>query len=595
MGGFTVLLALSPADRPAQAAAGGQEPTAAGASRNAPLEGTAKVLLIDSYDMTRPTFQEGVQGIRDVLNARVSQPNLLFMESLDLHRFPSADRRARTVERISLDYAEESISLIIATDDSTVALAEQLRARWGRDVPIVGLLTSPEVLRPTAVLPSLSNGVLVRLADMNMATARNIQALLPNVSEVWIIGQTMETVTGAGESMGSVFGETVRIEPFVSPNLEDLEARFAQLNEDAAIVYLSVGRDAQGRSWQIREYLNRLVRISPRPVFGWLGSYLGTGVLGGPVLDGVEIGEVLGGLAAEILNGTDPSRLDPVTIGETRLVYDWIPLRRFGIPLSRLPNDATVINRPLPVWESYPRISLAMSALIVLLLSSIAFLVLSRRRVRAVTAAQLAASRRLMQAQDEERMRIARDLHDDLCQEMMVLALEVEPPSGQAPPRTLIAERVRGLIDRTRNIAVGLHATHIGSLPLHEALAAHVAGVRARTGLNLQINTAVWESSPTLTVTIALFRVVQEALQNAIRHADASQFTVTIEGTPRDIRIEVTDDGIGFDPSQSGTGGLGLVSMRERMAAVGGTFDVHSTPFGGTTLRLSAPCEEAAP
>jgi signal transduction histidine kinase len=572
--------------------AGQAEPGLAGATPPTASEGEATILMIDDIDVTRPIFLQVAASLRDGINAQVARRTAIRVESLGLHYAPAATHPERVVARIAEEYAQDPIDLLIATGDSSVAVAGRLREAWGRDIPIIGLFTTSERLLSSAPFPPLPNGVQVRLGDFNTVTARNIQALIPAVSEVLIVGGTDDAVEGAAAAMRPVLGDGVRVEGIIAPTLEQLGERFARLGEQSAIVYLSVGVDSRGRTWQVREYLRRLLEIAPRPVFGWLSSYIGLGIVGGRVLDGSEIGDELGRLAAEVLNGADPDALGPVVIEKAQLIYDWDPMRRFGIPLRRLPDDATVLNRPLPVWESYPRTSIAVGALILFLLASVGILVHSRRRVREANAAQLALSRRLLSAQDEERLRIARDLHDDLCQEMAMLAIDVGGTRGAPPSSTSVAERVQALIDRTRGIAVALHGTHIGSMPFRDALASHAAGVQARTGLDIQIRSDPGEAEPSPPVAMALFRAVQEALQNTIRHADATEVILTVETTRDTIRIEVTDDGIGFEPGQGGSLGLGMTSMRERMATIGGTFSVRSEPFGGTTVVLSAPLLE---
>jgi signal transduction histidine kinase len=87
----------------------------------------------------------------------------------------------------------------------------------------------------------------------------------------------------------------------------------------------------------------------------------------------------------------------------------------------------------------------------------------------------------------------------------------------------------------------------------------------------------------------ALYRIAQEAMHNAVKHARASRIDVTLSSTSTSISVEVRDDGVGFDPSQDFAGHLGLHSMRERMAVVGGTTDITSAPGQGTCVRATAP------
>lgn len=552
------------------------------------------VLVIDEADITRPAFQMMLGSLRETINEQTSGRSAFFVESLDLQRISRAAVSERTVEWLADKYTDQQIDLIVASGDSSVSVANRLRARLAGRIPIVGLLTSSQSSQANYRLPVLHDVVWVRLADMNGISAQAIRSLVPGLSELLIVASTLDEANAAAVPMRAVLGEQVRIEAIASPNLDALRRRFARLGRDAAIFYLSVGRDADGRPWEIREFLRRMTEIAPRPVFGWIASYVGAGVVGGPVLDGTDIGYTLGALGARLLAGVDPDGIAPVEIRPMRLIYDWQQLRRFDLPKGRLPPEALFINRPQAIWESYPRTSALVSALLVSLSMAIGFLVRSRRQVRAANADRLSATRRLVRAQDEERVRIARDLHDDLCQEMTVLALEVDRLHGSAPTLPIVSERIRSLIDRTRHIAFGLHAAHLGSLSLPDALAAYVANVQIRTTLDIQVRTKALEASPAPSVALALFRVVQEGLQNVLKHAEATSVTVTIEGTRQRVQIEVADDGIGFDPTAQHGVNLGLATMRERMADIGGSFAVASTPFGGTTLRLTAPCEPAA-
>ncbi len=566
-------------------------PAPMGPTRAAARNGASTVLMLDDLDATRPFALNTLERIREVLIDRVGRQALLYVESFNLQRPDAAPRYRRIVDGLVGEQALAPPALIIASGDSSVEVAMRIRARWRRDIPMICLFEACGRLPPDALRLAFPGTVQVRMGDLNAAAARNIRSLLPTLSEVALIGATADDVNRAAASMRPILGGDVPIEPLIAPSHEELAQRFARLSKDAAIVYLNVPRDSRGRVWESRRYLQELMAIAPRPVFAWSSTYVGTGIVGGPLLDATEVGDRVGHVAADILSGVDPARMPPVVVGYTRVVYDWVPLRRFGIPLDRLPPGAEVINRPVPVWESYPRTTSAVAAVTLFLLCSIGVLMYSRRRVREANAAQLATSRRLLQAQDEERLRIARDLHDDLCQEMTILALEVDRAEGTAPGHGAFGDRVRRLIDRTRSIAVGLHATHVGSVPFPDTLVAHVATLQGRTGLDIRVDATSWDTEPPPAVALALFRCVQEALQNVTRHADAAQVEVTVASSARGIRIEVTDDGIGFDPSLRGQAGLGLASMRERMALVGGTCTVRSTQFRGTTIRLAAPAQ----
>jgi signal transduction histidine kinase len=90
-------------------------------------------------------------------------------------------------------------------------------------------------------------------------------------------------------------------------------------------------------------------------------------------------------------------------------------------------------------------------------------------------------------------------------------------------------------------------------------------------------------------LTLCLFRIVQEALQNAVRHGSARKVTVDLTGSPKGLTLMIVDDGVGFDVDAVSAKGLGLISMRERLEPLGGTLEIHSRPGAGTRLKAFVP------
>jgi PAS domain S-box-containing protein len=206
---------------------------------------------------------------------------------------------------------------------------------------------------------------------------------------------------------------------------------------------------------------------------------------------------------------------------------------------------------------------------------------------------------RLIQAQEEERTRIARELHDDINQRMALLANGVERLI-EADGSYTNAERAKELQELwmlTNEIATGiqhlshqLHPSKLHFLGLatavrdlcHEFSRQHVMDVECNVqGLPGDLEEAV---------SLSLFRTVQESLRNVARHSRASEVKVDLIHKSGMIRLRVSDDGVGFDPSRPGNPlGLGLVSMGERLRSVGGQFSVWSRPGDGTQVEGTVP------
>ena len=208
-------------------------------------------------------------------------------------------------------------------------------------------------------------------------------------------------------------------------------------------------------------------------------------------------------------------------------------------------------------------------------------------------------SRRLISAHEEERALLARELHDDVSQRLAVLAIDAgraelaAPDAAQAETMTAIREGLVRLSEDIHSLAYQLHPSVLEELGLVEALRAECER-RARQG-SLDIR-AELDPTPDVVprdVALCLFRVAQEALNNAARHSGAPTATVTLRRMNDGLVLAVRDDGLGFDTECARRrGSLGLSSMRERVRLVNGTLDVESAPGQGTTVVAWAPTGE---
>ena len=196
----------------------------------------------------------------------------------------------------------------------------------------------------------------------------------------------------------------------------------------------------------------------------------------------------------------------------------------------------------------------------------------------------------------EERQRLARELHDSVSQALYGIALNA---SAADELFEVAPERARGLLGDVLRLAdAGLAEMRALIFELrpesleHEglvgALEKHAAAVRARHGLDVRLAVA---GEPELAPRTkeALYRVAQEALHNAAKHARARTLELVLEVRDREVGLVVADDGRGFDPHGEFPGHLGLRSMRERAAAVGGTLEIQSAPGAGTRLSARVP------
>ena len=201
---------------------------------------------------------------------------------------------------------------------------------------------------------------------------------------------------------------------------------------------------------------------------------------------------------------------------------------------------------------------------------------------------------KLIEAQEEERRRIARELHDDFNQRLASLSVELESterapvalPEPVARQLATIRVQIGQLSDDLHDMAYRLHPSLLEHVGLEVALRDHVAEFTKRTGLPVTFDAR--EVPETLSQEIAtnLFRVMQESLQNVSKHAQATKVTVRLSGSSRGIGLSVRDNGKGFDHENKNDcmRGLGLVSMQERARGLGGFLRIHSLPRDGTKV-----------
>ena len=205
-------------------------------------------------------------------------------------------------------------------------------------------------------------------------------------------------------------------------------------------------------------------------------------------------------------------------------------------------------------------------------------------------------SRRLIQAQEAERALLARELHDDVTQRMAVLAIELGQAESAAPggaqSNTLrtVREGLVRLSEDIHSLAYQLHPSVLEELGLAEALRTECERKGRHGGIDVSLDLDTLPSAVGKEATLCLYRVAQEALNNVARHARAHAASVVLRQVDGGLLLAIRDDGVGFDPGEPrGRGGLGLVSMRERLRLVNGTLDVESAPSQGTVIVAWVP------
>jgi two-component system NarL family sensor kinase len=221
----------------------------------------------------------------------------------------------------------------------------------------------------------------------------------------------------------------------------------------------------------------------------------------------------------------------------------------------------------------------------------------------AVERARLHA-RRLEAAQTEERNRLAREIHDTIAQDFTAIAFQLEAADAllfqQVEPERVrknvaaALDLARKGLEEARRSVFDLRAAPLEGRTLREALTALTAEANAKNPPTVSFFSAAPIAEPLPSaVEVGLYRIAEEALQNALRHSAAAHVTIRLEALPDKIRLTVLDDGRGFDlegdSHERASGRFGLVGMRERTRLLGGGFHVESTPGTGTRITAELP------
>ena len=208
-----------------------------------------------------------------------------------------------------------------------------------------------------------------------------------------------------------------------------------------------------------------------------------------------------------------------------------------------------------------------------------------------------ALNERMMKAQEQERIRIAGELHDGVMQEMLAVTMMLGTVKrrirGDADATATIDKAQQKLVQAgtdLRQLSHDLHPPLLQETGLPKAVSAYCEQFSAASNIPVACDAAEEVRDLSRGAALALFRIVQEALGNAVKHASATQITVRLSRSDAMVLLTVSDDGVGLDPSRfASAGGLGLVMMRERATQLNGRFDFESVPGRGMTIRVVVP------
>ena len=559
-----------------------------------------RVLVVYS---TRRDAELSLSGDRDfprIVAAELKSDIDYYSEYLDLPRFPDPTYESRFREALAIKYGAQQLDAVVGVQDQAYRVLTRFRDDVFASVPLVFLAQSPVLRRP------LNSAGVISEPDF-AGTIALATVLQPEVRRVFLVsGCTSEDKENEARARQQLrrFESQIEFAYLVCLRTAELERQVAHLPKDSIIYYLSVLQDGEGQNFNPLTYLDRITAVANRPTYSWTESTLNRGIVGGKLRSQRLQIDAVAKLTARILRGDAADAIPLAASSMNGNQVDWRQVQRWHIDQARLPADTQILFRNPSAWQKYKAyISIAV-ALIFLQTALIASLLVQRsRRRRAELLAKKVQTElgakydeirhlgsRLIAAQEIERFRLARELHDDVTQRLGLLACELNSLLDSAVEPEEIRRLVldaQNLGNSLRNISHGLHPTELQRGGLVLSLTA-LKRQYLNVGVRVDVVDKDLPEGLSSDIALSIFRVVQEAVHNAIKHGSAKRIFVKITGIEERLKLTISDDGTGFDPKHAVTG-LGLLSMRERISSLNGTLDVTSTPGLGTTLEVTVP------
>jgi signal transduction histidine kinase len=575
-------------------------------SADAQVASPRTVLTIHSGAESFPSNPLLDAGIRDGLAASSGVPIDYLAEYLEADLFPTEAATLAFKDYLRRKYQGRTIDLVIAMTDVALRFVLDHRAELFPDAPVIFFaLAGPD--EATRNVGGGITGVTVAIAYGE--TLKLALALHPSTQHVFVVARRPENQTL--DSVRAEFGRfsgRVRITYVAEATLPLLLSTVRRIPQGSLILYIWHGQAEPGSVVDSVAVARLVADAATVPVYGTSDLYIGSGVVGGVVRGTRETGTRVGDMALRVLAGTRPQDI-PIETARVAPVIDWRQVQRWSIDPSRIPPGSRIEYRDPTVWERYRVYIVGTVTVLLAQAALIAGLVIQRTRRRKAeqqvrrseAALQTSYHRirdlgsRLLNAQEDERARIARDLHDDISQQLAVLKMALKRLGRAAPADAAAAATTAEAVKRLEDIAVSVHDL---SHRLHPARLRVIGLVDALNGLQGELShpgmtiTFTHERVPLALppdLTLCLYRIVQEALHNARKYSEARSVAVTLTGGSHGIALTIVDDGVGFDVNAAWRKGLGLISIRERVEAIGGTFALHSSPGAGTRLEVNVP------
>jgi signal transduction histidine kinase len=560
------------------------------------LQGKTVLVLFDGGREFK-SIQLTDQGIEAGLAEYPDLGTTVFREYLDLTRVRSPDYTKTLQKFYRAKYAANRPDVIIAIRGRSLDFLIQ----HGDDLfPRVPLVSSAMDMRQIQArkLPAQVTGNTLKVRYE--PSVRLALKLMPDTKEIYVILGASPNDRALEALVRDEFGRIespVRFTYLAGLSIESLLKRVAELPPRSAVLFASFAQDGDGKSFLPHDVLPRIAGAATAPMYIASDDVLDIGAVGGDVISFEAVGKESGRIAARILRGEAPQNIPFAETSARATAVDARQLKRWSIPLSRVPEGSIVTNHVPTLWGAYKWWIAGGISLIILQTTLIARMVVHRRRQRLAEARLKSSEAQAQTAVLEERDRMARDMHDTLAQGFtgVIVQLEAAQQAVAQGSRTAMDDHIQRASALARQ-SLGearrsIRALRPQALENTDLCAALLEATKLMTiGTSLQGELTI-EGQPRALSALKeenLLRVFQELLTNALKHSHASIFRSSISFDGEAVVLEAQDNGDGFELGTKNDG-LGLLGIRERVNQMNGKLIIESRPGAGTRISVRLP------
>ena len=551
-----------------------------------------------SHSMTAGMTQQIVSGVQETRDRHVE----FYSESLDLSSFASRPSIEEARAWIDKKYGSQKLDVVVAVGPGAIDFLSKNTQSLFLDVPIVISGSSADQLSDPR-LDSRFTGTWVKFEPRK--TLEAALRLFPDTRHVYVVAGSSnfdQVATSLTKSDLRSFDTKAEILYLTGMEMAGLLERLHNLPNNSIVLYLSFFQDSAGNKFlNATKALPAVTGASNAPDFGMSDTYMGQGIVGGYVMPFERQGKITAQIVSDLLDGKTAREIPIETIPAVYM-FDWHQLQTWHIPESSLPSGSAILFREPSLWTRTKWTWVTVLGIILGLSALAVTLQYSRKQLKLAKERQMQLSSRLINAEEDERRRVASELHDDFSQRVAILALGLENAEETMPASfEELHKQLRELANSTTQLGDDLHAlshrlysSTIESLGLVPAVGALCKEFTVQQGIKVYFTADEVPRSVHPDAALCIFRIVQESLRNLKKYSGAEMADVELQVAGDRLEISVHDNGCGFDLSRlRRSEGIGIRSMDGRARMLGGKFEIHSEPGKGTTVEACVPSHPA--